>query len=128
MKKQPRSAVRFSEIGRVDCEQITVLPGILDDISESGCKIRFPSPAEVDMEKEYTIFIRLSRSDCKECLELIVSPQWMTEADSQVEIGFKFLRSPDTPALNQLIELLEAENSASDDITSLIIDTEAEMV
>ncbi len=129
MKKDLRGEERYSEIGRVECEQISALPGVLDDISISGCRIHFPLPAEVDRENEYTVFIQLSRQDFPDKLHLLCQPQWsvVNEKESQMEIGFAFLRSPDSPELARFIESMK-EKEESDDITSLIIEDDTDFI
>ena len=129
MRKELRGEERYTEIGRVECEQISALPGVLDDISISGCRIHFPLPADVDKEKEYTVFIQLSRQDFPDRLQLLCQPQWfvVNEKESQVEIGLAFLRSPDSPELARLIESLKQKEN-SDDITSLIIEDDPDFI
>ncbi|WP_407400091.1 PilZ domain-containing protein [Treponema sp.] len=129
MRKELRGEERYSEIGRVECEQISALPGVLDDISLSGCKVHFPFPANVDKENEYTIFIQLSRADFPDKLQLLCCPQWTfeNEDECQTEIGFSFLRSPDSPELARFIESLKNKNDP-DDITSLIIEDDTDFI
>lgn len=127
MKKELRGDERYNEIGRVECEQIGALPGVLNDISKSGCKICFPFLANVDKEKEYIIFIQLTRTDFSEKFQLICSPQWLIQKDCQTEIGFSFLRSPDSPKLVKYIENLKDKEN-SDDITSLIIEDDTDFI
>ena len=129
MRKELRGEERYAEIGRVECEQISALPGVLDDISLSGCKVHFPFPANLDRENEYTVFIQLSRQDFPDRLHLLCQPQWfvVNEKESQVEIGLAFLRSPDSPELARLIESLKQKEN-SDDITSLIIEDDTDFI
>ncbi|MBQ0038981.1 MAG: hypothetical protein KBS64_00960 [Treponema sp.] len=129
MKKELRGEERYAEIGRVECEQISALPGVLDDISLSGCKVHFPFPVNVDKEKEYAVFIQFSRADFTDRLQLLCSPQWIAEneAECQTEIGFSILRSPDSPELARFIESLK-ERDESDDITSLIIEDDTDFI
>ncbi|MCQ2240753.1 hypothetical protein [Treponema sp.] len=129
MRKELRGEERYSEIGRVECEQISALPGVLDDISISGCRVHFPFPVDVNEENEYTMFIQLSRAEFPDKLQLLCSPQWYAEneKDCQTEIGFSFLRSPDSPELARFIESLKRKEK-SDDITSLIIQDDTDFV
>ena len=129
MRKELRGEERYTGIGRVECEQISALPGVLDDISLSGCKVHFPFPANLDRENEYTLFIHLSRSDFPDKLQLLCRPQWVVEneAECQTEIGFSFLRSPDSPELARFIESLK-QKKESDDITSLIIQDDTDFI
>lgn len=129
MRKETRGDERFEEFGRVECEQISALPGVLEDISLSGCKVHFPLPASVDKENEYTLLIQFSRQDFPGKLELIGLPQWSVEneEDCQAEIGFMFIRSPDSPELARFIALVQ-QKEESNDITSLIIEDDTDFI
>ncbi|MCI5829681.1 MAG: hypothetical protein UHY90_03270 [Treponema sp.] len=129
MKKELRGETRYAEIGRVDCEQISALPGVMDDISIAGCKVHFPFPVNVDEEREYTVFIQLSRPDFPDKLQMLCRPEWIYEKkdECQTEIGFSFLRSPDSPELARFIDTLK-QKEESDDIKSLIIEDDADFI
>ena len=129
MRQELRGAERFPEFGRVDCEQISALPGVLEDISNSGCKVHFPFPATVDQENEYSLKIQFSRQDFSEKLELLCQPEWTVENEEkgQTEIGLSFLRSPDSPKLARFIDSIREKNE-SDDIRSLIIEDDTDFI
>lgn len=122
MRKENRKHARYEEIGRVSSPEITVLPGVLDDISISGCKVHFPNPVNYDEEKEYSVKINLSSAGCVKSMDFICQPQWINIKESETEIGFKFLRSPGTPVLNDFIQELEKKSKDDVDITNLILD------
>lgn len=108
MKKEHRADERFDEVGRVTAEEISAFPGMLDDISLSGCRVHFPVNTTVDMEKDYTVKINLSHTGIVEQLDLVVHPQWVKDESNETYIGFKILRSPDTPLLNEYIEHMKS--------------------
>lgn|SRR5574344_248042 len=114
MCAEARKDVRYTDIGRVDCAELCVLPGVLDDISLQGCKIHYDTSVSVNMDNDYEVHIRPSRS-VLEPIVLLCHPQWVRDIGSTTEIGFKVLRSPDTAKLTSYIEKLHAEN---DDFTS----------
>lgn len=128
MKKDLREAKRFTEIGRVDCERICALPGVLEDISISGFSAHFPNPVFVDAEDEYTVFITFSRQDFSRPLEFVCVPKWKNEDESETEIGFKILRSPDSPVLASFINSLQENSEENPDLADMIISPEAEFV
>ncbi|MGN0728974.1 PilZ domain-containing protein [Treponema sp.] len=128
MKKELRGEERFDEIGRIDCEQICALPGVLENISISGLSARFPNPVFVDSEGEYTVFITFSRPDYMRPLEFVCVPKWKTENESETEIGFKILRSPDSPALASFISSLQETTLENSDLSDMLISPEAEFV
>ena len=104
MKKEHRKEERFYEFGRVEAGQISVLPGVLDDISETGCRVHFTNPVDVDMENDYTLLIRLARGKSD---------------GSKTDIGFSFLRSPDTPELINCINCFKSDSGSDETIAGM---------
>lgn len=108
MNKENRVDTRYDEIARVIAPEICVLPGVLDNISASGCKIHFPlSAVNADVENEYEIKIIPSRLNFEAPLNLMCVPQWIKENADSTEIGFKILYSPDAARLAKFIEYLD---------------------
>jgi len=101
-----RQNTRYHEIGRVVCNELCVLPGILDDISAEGCKIHFPLSFSVDIEKEYMLRIIFSRSP-ESPLQLMSKPRWVKESSGSTQIGMEILYSPDQNRLKEFIAYLE---------------------
>ncbi len=106
MRKEHRMEERYNEIGKVDALDLCVLPGVLDDISITGCKVRFPVPVLPNMENEYKLKILVANNS----LEMLCNPQWTRNGESGTEIGFKFLRSKDSPLLSNFIHSLQYED------------------
>ena len=114
MTLNQRKAVRYNDFGRAECEEICPVAGVLGDISVSGCKIHYDAPVDINLENDYEIHLRLSRF-ISDPLFLMCHPQWQRELeDGAVEIGFVFLRSPDTLKLESYINQLQAEQKSSD--------------
>ena len=61
MDEENRQNVRYEEIGRVISPELCALPGILDNISATGCRVHFPVNVIVDLESEFDVKISLSR-------------------------------------------------------------------
>ena len=55
MEQENRLHTRYEEIGRITAPEICALPGILDDISLTGCKVHYSFPVVVDLENEYDV-------------------------------------------------------------------------
>ncbi len=90
------------------------MPGVLDDISLTGCKVHYDAPVTLVMDADYEMHIRLSRFS-QETLVLMCHPQWTKEKeDNSTEIGFLFLRSPDTVRLEEYVKKLQQESASSD--------------
>lgn len=110
---ESRRNARYPEIGRVFCEELCALPGILDNISADGCKIHFPVAVVLDLEKEYMLKIKLTRSADVQPLQLMCKPMWVNEASGTTQIGMKILFSPDDARLHEFISFLQDINDDS---------------
>lgn len=115
MKTEKRNSPRFTNIARVEAPELCALPGVLDDISSNGCKVHFPVPFDVNLENDCQLEIRFSHKLFSNPLELIGRPKWFRLSDCETYVGFSFLRSPDTPKLNEFIEVLKNEEEDKDD-------------
>ena len=82
-------------------------PGILDNISATGCRVHFPVNVIVDLESEFDVKISLSRSPEESPLQLLCKPQWVKECKNTTQIGLKILYSPDAVRLNEFISSLQ---------------------
>lgn len=128
MSEENRKNVRYSDIGRVDATDICALPGVLDDISLAGCKVHFPIPVSIDMENDYELRIKPSHKAALALLVLVCHPQWKKDVGGESEIGFKVLRSPDTPQLASYIDLLQKDSDDPASVQSILIDSKATFV
>ncbi|MBQ9538378.1 MAG: PilZ domain-containing protein [Treponema sp.] len=126
MAREHRTDERYEDFGRVEAEDLCSFPGILDDISMKGCKVHFPVPVSLDMENQYKLNISLAQQSAGP-LRLICNPQWKKINDSETEIGFRFMRSPDTPRLASYIGAKQGEMK-DDSIYSMIIGNKAVFV
>lgn len=124
MSKDQRKNVRFNDFGRAECAEICPVAGVLDDISLTGCKIHYDTPISMDMENDYEIHLRLSRLPAGSLL-MLCHPQWQRQdEDGSTEVGFVFLHSPDTPALETYIKQREDEK-LSENIDSVLPEEES---
>ncbi len=126
MAIEHRADERYEDFGKVDAEDLCSLPGVLDDISMKGCKVHFPVPVALDMDNQYHLNISLPQEGARP-LRLICNPQWKKMNDSETEIGFRFMRSPDTPRLASYIGEKQGELE-DDSIYSMIIGNKAVFV
>lgn len=107
MDTERRQFLRYKEIGRAVVPELCALPAVLDDISSTGCKIRYSFPVVVDLDAEYELKISPLHNENQNPLNLICTPQWVQEIDGSTLIGFKILYSPDANKLNSFISRLE---------------------
>lgn len=116
MSEENRQETRYQEIGRVDAPEICALNGVLDDISDTGCKVHFPCPVEVNLDNEYTLKFTLSRHSEEPPLQLICKPVWVNQEAGSTQVGFKYLFSPDDARLHEIIDHLEEIEDDSPEI------------
>lgn len=107
MNYKERQEMRFKEIGRVSANEICSISGILDDISQNGCKIHYQFPVNIDLEKEYELKILPLRNSDENPLNLICKPQWIKTENENTFIGFQILYSPDVNRLTEFINFLK---------------------
>lgn len=107
--EENRQETRFIEIGRVDIPDISSMPGILDDISLTGCKIHFPFTVPVELDTEFKVKIILSRNPELSPLNLICKAIWVQDDMDETKVGLQNLYSPDEAKLKEFIKLLKDE-------------------
>ena len=115
MAEENRRSPRYPEIDRVIATDLCALPGILDNISLTGCKVHFPVSVVVDLEAEYMIKITLSRSLEEAPLQLMCKPMWVTENQGVTQVGLQILYSPDDARLREFVSYLEEMNDDDDE-------------
>lgn len=115
MSRENRRNPRYPEIGRVIAPELCALPGILDNISLTGCKIHFPVSIVVDLDTEYMIKISLTRSMEEAPLQLMCKPMWASENTGTTQIGLEILYSPDDARLRDFVNYLQEMNEDEDD-------------
>ena len=88
MDQENRLHTRYEEIGRITAPEICALPGILDDISLTGCKVHYSFPVVVDLENEYDVKISPLHGASGTPLNLICTPQCIRATQLQIH-GFQ---------------------------------------
>jgi hypothetical protein len=110
---EKRKVIRFSDVGRIDAGDICVFPGMLLDISESGCKSRFPYSQAFDPDCDYELRIYPAHKRNMNPFLLIGQPRWQKQNGLVTEIGFEFLHSPGARQLAGYLETLAKEHHAN---------------
>jgi hypothetical protein len=123
-----RKLPRFADFGRVSAPGLCIFPGVLDNISLEGCRVRFPAEVKPDSDSDYTVQILPSRKMSGGPLTLICHPMWKTVKGGTTCIGFMILRSPDTVRLADYIDDLDREAELDEDIENRIKDTECQFI
>lgn len=97
---------RYPDFARACLKGHCEFPGYLEDVSKTGCKVRFAQDFGIDLENEYTLTILPGfRSGIKE-FELTVCPQWVENGTDSCEIGFQVLHSPGIRHYARYVDIL----------------------
>lgn len=127
MCAKSRQDPRYEVLGRVQCQEISALPGNLIDISAHGCKIFYSVPVTIHLEDDYTLLVQVADSSTSD-FTLICHPAWANEDSGKTILGMTILRSPDSERLKTFVESLEnkKENEKSDQ--SQIVDSQCQFI
>lgn len=126
MNSKERHSQRFEDMGRFFASDLCALPGIVENISREGCKIRYQFPVTVDVDYDYDVKITFARA-ASDSFQLVCHPQWVREDGKFTEIGFKILPSTDYSRLAVYINQLE-EDSTADDIDIQLSDSVCQII
>ena len=94
MAIKERKTHRFREAGKVSIPELCIFPGLLIDISSSGCCIRFPAVIEPDMDSDYEASFVLSSKSPQHPVVLIVQPKWKKMPSRQRKSASNFCIRP----------------------------------
>lgn len=122
MRKEQRKEPRYKEVGRAECDAISALPGVLENISKSGLNVRFPNLAVINEDTVYTLRVTLSSGKVPRSLNLLCAPRWQKKGDNETRAGFSVLRSPDTPLLSDFIKSMEEKAKNAADSSDMLFD------
>ena len=101
-----RQTQRFRDFARARINELCQLPGFLEDVSKTGCRVRFCHAFEVDTDREYNLTVLPAlRSGLKE-FDLIVRPEWIRNAKDSLDVGFCILHSPGIRQYLKYVEIL----------------------
>ncbi|MEE3409856.1 MAG: PilZ domain-containing protein [Treponema sp.] len=127
MRAKSRQDPRFEVLGRVQCQEISALPGNLIDISAHGCKIFYSVPVTIHLEDDYTLLIQVADSSTSD-FTLICHPVWVNEDSGQTVLGMTILRSPDSERLKAFVESLESKSGKEEGGQSQIVDSQCQFI
>lgn len=91
---EKRRSPRFNVFLKAIAEKISQFSGTLEDISESGCKVRFPKTDVFDMDEEYSMTVFPQPNSNFNDFNLLVKPCWTKQTTDETLIGFHVLHSP----------------------------------
>lgn len=113
-----RKNSRFKDFGKFECRQISLIPGVLSNISISGMKVTFDSLDSFDMNIYYETSIRLAKRS-GDPIKLLVLPVWRfdgrTGGSSSVQIGFEIQHSLEYDKLSSYIDELSKSDEVEED-------------
>ena len=79
-------------------------------------KVHFSCPVKVSLENEYNLKFTLSSYSEEPPLQLVCKPMWVKKENTETQIGFKYLFSPDDSRLHEIINHLEEMEDDSPEI------------
>ncbi len=124
-----RKCPRFNDFGKFECEDISLLPGRLCDISANGMRVVFDSLEPFVMKNCYESTIRLSKFN-GESISLLVFPEWRFDNNSgetkNVQIGFSIQHALEYEKFLSYIDSLDEtdkidSSSSEDDLDGMDI-------
>lgn len=111
MVLENRKFTRYDDVARVEAPDICIFPGVLLDVSQKGCRIRFPVPVQPDMDRDYELKLTPTRSSKFQSFILIGHPMWNSDNNNYSELGFEILHSPGILLFKEYLNnLAESEN------------------
>jgi hypothetical protein len=103
---EDRASPRYQDFARAKITELCCLPGFLEDVSKTGCKVRFSHVLDVDTDREYTLTVLPAlRSGIRE-FELVVRPCWVNAMQDAMEVGFCVLHSPGLRHFTRYVDIL----------------------
>ena len=102
-----RVGKRYEDFARIEAPELCVLPGVLVNISKTGCRVRFPIPVE---NKTNSIFELNIFPCCKKDLKpfcVSAKPIWKDCEQTNSEFGFSFVNSMEKTKLKNYLEVLK---------------------
>ncbi len=106
-----RKEVRYSVFMKVIANGISQFPGCMEEISKSGCKIKFSDAGEIDFESEYTVTVYPHQDVQSKSFDLILIPRWVYRVDTGAVIGFSVLCTPGYSSFIKHVEALKEEET-----------------
>ena len=101
-----RKTPRFRDFARAKLAELCQFTGFLEDVSKTGCRVRFSNIFELDPDQEYTLTVLPAlRSGIPE-FSLTVRPQWVQSDADFLEIGFTVLHSPGLRYFSRYVDML----------------------
>ena len=115
-----RKEQRYGVFIKVVAKEISQFPGCVEEVSKSGCRIKFSDVEYIDFEGEYAVTMYPHPSGGEdtepECFELVIKPIWIARSGAAAIIGFSVLCTPGYRAFIRFVEhIAEAQE---DDETS----------
>ncbi len=122
-----RQDPRYEVLGRVQCNEISALPGNLIDLSLHGCKIFYNVPVTVHLEDDYNLILHTADSLVGD-FTLICQPAWVNEDSGKTVLGMSILRSPDSEKLGIFIDHLHKKVNAESSRQDQIVDSQCHFI
>lgn len=110
-----RKSPRFNVFLKAMAEQISQFAGCLEDISEHGCKVRFPGADDFDMDGEYAMTVYPQINSGFSDFNVVVKPCWLKRMRDETVIGFSILHSPGYKQFLKYVTTFVENHTASEE-------------
>lgn len=108
-----RQLPRYRDFARARVTELSCMPGVIEDVSRGGCKVRFSHSIEIDSEREYSLTVHPCPGSGFTEFELVVRPQWSEVTEDSTEIGFTVLHSPGIRDFHRYVALLSEQEETA---------------
>ena len=103
-----RKEQRYGVFLKVIAKEISQFPGCVEEVSRSGCKIKFSDVEDFDFESEYSVTVYSQANS----FELTLKPNWAARNGTGAVIGFSVLCTPGYRNFIRFVEhIAESEES-----------------
>ncbi len=112
MSIDKRELPRFRDFAGARIDGVSHLPGFLEDVSKTGCRVRFSDNFILDSDAEYDLTILPSLRSGLKSFTMVVKPEWVVSEKTNLEVGFSVLHCPGVRQYQKYVECLADQCNA----------------
>ncbi len=105
-----RVGERYADFARIEAPELCVLPGVLVNISKTGCCVRFPIPVESRQDSLCEIRIQPCCKAGLKPFRVMAKQIWKICGAPNSELGFSFVNSMDPARLKNYLDVLRKDS------------------
>ncbi len=101
-----RVGKRYEDFARIEAPGLCVLPGVLVNISKTGCRVRFPIPVESSKNSLCELNIQPCCKAGLKPFSVTAKQVWKDSEAPASELGFSFVNSMEPLKLKSYLDVL----------------------